>query len=55
MVCVVRVVGGPFYNSLRLVPAKINMETFITAFRRIRSDFPPKCTWMGFRGVRLNP
>ena len=44
MVCVVRVVGGPFYSSLRSVPAKINMETFITAFRRIRMIFPSKCT-----------
>ena len=47
MVCVVRVVGGPFYSSLRSVPAKINMEMFITAFRRIRVIFPPKCTWTG--------
>src|SRR6185437_6782319 len=47
VVCVVRVVGGPFYSSLRSVPAKINMVTFITAFRRIRVIFPPKCTWTG--------
>ena len=44
MVCVVRVVGGPFYSSLRSVPAKINMEMLITSFRRIGVIFPPKCT-----------
>ena len=42
-----RFVGGPIYSSLRSVSAKINMETFITTFRRIRVIFPPKYTWNG--------
>ena len=47
MVCVVSGMRGPFYSSLRSVPAKINMETSSTTFRRIRVIFLPKCTWTG--------
>ena len=40
--------GGQF-------PPSSYMETCQTAIRRIRSAFPPKCTWTGFKGVRPNP
>ena len=55
MVCVVRVLGDPLYSSLRSVPAKINMETSSTAFRRTRTTFLPKCTYTGFRGGSAGP
>jgi len=47
VVCVVRVVGGPFYSSRGRFPPSLYMETCQTNFRRIRSAFPPKCTWTG--------
>jgi len=46
---------GPFYSSLRSVPAKINMETSSTAFRRTRTAFPPKGTWTGARVGSADP
>ena len=54
-VCVVSGMRGPFYSSLRLAPAKINMETSSTAFRRIRTAFPPKCIWTGARAGSADP
>ena len=41
MVCVVRVVGGPFYSLRGRFPPS-PYKTSQTAFRRIRSAFPPK-------------
>ena len=55
VVCVECVEEGPFYSSLRSVPAKINMETSSTAFRRIRSSFPPKLSLFGLQVGSADP
>ena len=55
MVCVVRVVGGPFYSLRgRFTPSPF-METCQTAFRRIRSAFPPKFTVSRFQVGSADP
>ena len=47
MVCVERVVGGPFYSLRGRFLPSLNMETCQTAIGRIRSSFPPKISGRG--------
>ena len=46
---------APYIAWIGRFPPKLYMETQRTAFRRISTAFPPKCTWTGFKGVRPNP
>ena len=47
MVSLERVVGGPFYSARGWFPPELYMETWSTAFKRIRSSFPPKLSLFG--------
>ena len=55
MVCVVRVVGGPFYCLRGRFPLSLNKETSSTAFRRIGSSFPPKLSLGGCQEGSADP
>ena len=55
MVCVERVVGGPFYSLRGRFPPSLRMETWSTAFRRIRSSFPPKLSPFGCQVGSADP
>ena len=55
VVCVVRVVGGPFYSLRGRFPPSLNMETCQTAIERIGSVFPPKLSGKTFHKGLADP
>ena len=55
VVCLECVLRGPSFSAWGRFPPSPHMETLQTAFRRIRSIFPPKCTWTGLRGGSADP
>ena len=55
VVCVVRVVGGPFYSLRGRFPPSPCMETCQTAIERIGSVFPPKFSGKTFHKGSADP
>ena len=53
--CLERVCGGPYIAQGGRFPPELNMETLITAIRRIRSSFPPKLSVTGFQVGSADP